>query len=285
VRTVSLVGLAGSSAQNSGLAISVSTGVSDLPGSAGTRDELLAHADIGLYAAKGRRPANRVVDDSQVATHDAPAPALGLDRVAGGLAVAVGARDVATRDHCDAVARYAAAIGERLGLGAPELTSLRRVALVHDAGKLGIPDVVLLKPGPLTPQERSVMQEHSALGYRIVLAAGLPECEAVAVLHHHEHLDGSGYPLGLRGDEIPLPSRILLVADAFDAMTTGRPYRPAGAPSAALAELRRCAGTQFDPRAVEALANALTDAAALTPAPDAAAADAPGWRLIEAAPR
>ena len=282
VRTVSLVELAGPAAQSSGLVISVSTGVSDLPGSASTRDELLAHADIGLYAAKGRRPASRVASDPRQATNDAPGP--DLDRAIGGIAVAIGARDGATRDHCDAVVRYAAAIGQRLGLSEPELTILRRVALVHDAGKIGVPDAVLFKPGPLTPHERSVMQEHSALGYRIVLAAGLPEREAVWLLHHHEHIDGSGYPLGLRGEEIPLQSRILLVADAFDAMTAVRPYRQAGAAPAALAELRRCAGTQFDPRAVEALATALTNAAGLMLTPGAAVADTPGWRL-EAAPR
>jgi HD-GYP domain-containing protein (c-di-GMP phosphodiesterase class II) len=125
------------------------------------------------------------------------------------------------------------------------------------------------------------MERHSALGYRIALAAGLPEREALWVLHHHEHLDGSGYPHALRGEEIPLASRILLVADAFDAMTVARPYRPARPANAALAELRRCAGTQFDAGAIEALAHALAQAAELAPVPPEPVPDVPGWRLSE----
>ena len=170
-----------------------------------------------------------------------------------GIAVAIDVRDGATSSHSDEVAAFAGAIGERLGLLGPELASLQRAAQLHDAGKIGVPDAVLLKPGPLTAEERTVMERHSALGYRIMLAAGLPEREALWVLHHHEHVDGSGYPHGLRGDEIPLASRILLVADAFQAMTAPRPYRAARSPEAALAELRRCAGIQFDRAAVDAL--------------------------------
>ena len=170
-----------------------------------------------------------------------------------GIAVAIDARDGATSSHSDEVAACAGAIGERLGLAGSELAGLQRAAQLHDAGKIGTPDAVLLKPGPLTPEERTVMQRHSSLGYRIMLAAGLPEREALWVLHHHEHIDGSGYPHGLRGDEIPLASRILLVADAFQAMTAARPYRAARSPEAALDEFRRCAGTQFDRAVVDAL--------------------------------
>ena len=282
--TVSLVELAGPEASATGLAISVSTGVSDMPGSSSSQDEIVVHADAALYAAKAMRSVGRHVAPS-VVTPDAPAsaPAPRLDQTVRGIAVAIDARDGATSSHSDDVARCAGAIGERLGLAGSELESLQRAARLHDAGKIGVPDAVLLKPGPLTPEERTVMQRHAALGYRIMLAAGLPEREAMWVLHHHEHVDGSGYPHGLRGDEIPLASRILLVADAFQAMTTARPYRPARSPEDALAELRRCAGTQFHLPAVDALAKVLADAPP-TPAAAPATVDPPQWRLSEGVP-
>jgi HD-GYP domain-containing protein (c-di-GMP phosphodiesterase class II) len=261
----------------------VSTGVSDMPGTSSSQDEIVVHADAALYAAKamrsvGRRAAAPVAPPT--VTEDAPAPAPRLEQTVRGIAVAIDARDGATSSHSDDVATWAGAIGERLGLAGSELASLQRAAKLHDAGKIGVPDAVLLKPGPLTFEERTVMQRHSALGYRIMLAAGLPEREAMWVLHHHEHVDGSGYPHGLRGDEIPLGSRILLVADAFQAMTTSRPYRPARTPEAALGELRRCAGTQFYPPAVDALSKVLADR---PPAP--AVVESPEWRLSQGVPR
>ena len=283
VRRISLPELAGPAARTSGLVVSVSTGVSDLPGSAGSQDELIVHADAALYAAKGLRPIGAHVD-AALGAPEAQESAPRLEQTVRGICVAIGVREGATSTHCDAVAEYAAAIGEGLGLSGSELASVRRAALLHDAGNLGVPDAVLLKPGPLAPPERDVIVRHSTLSYRIMLAAGLPERESLWVLHHHEHLDGSGYPHGLRGDEIPLPSRILLVADAFEGMIAPRPYRPARSRDAALAELRRCAGTQFDTRAVEALARALDQTALTAPAPSPAApvdARAPGWRLSE----
>ena len=261
----------------------MSTGVSDLPGSAQSKDELIVHADAALHAAKGLRPVSSRVD-APLDVPEAPASAPRLEQTVRGISVAIGVREGATSNHCEEVANYAAAIGEGLGLLGSELAGVRRAALLHDAGHIGVPDAVLLKPGPLTPPEREVMQRHPALGCRIMLAAVLPEREALWVLHHHEHLDGSGYPPGLRGDEILLPSRILLVADAFEAMTTPRPYRPARSRDAALSELRGCAGTQFDPRAVEALARALDDTALTAPAtvpPVTAEVRAPGWHLSQ----
>jgi len=277
VRTISLADLAGPAAQTSGLVISVSTGVSDMPGSSSSQDEIVVHADAALYAAKAMRSVGRHVAPP-VATADAPTPASApqLEQSVRGILVAIDVRDGATSSHSEEVAAFAGAIGERLGLLGSELTSLQRAAQLHDAGKIGVPDALLLKPGPLTPEERTAMEHHSALGYRIMLAAGLPEREALWVLHHHEHVDGSGYPHGLRGDEIPLASRILLVADAFQAMTATRPYRPARSPEAALAELRRCVGIQFDRAAVDAL-TAVVDA-------PPAAVDGPHWRLSQGVP-
>jgi diguanylate cyclase (GGDEF)-like protein len=278
VRKISIAELAGPAARSTGLVASVSTGVSDLPGSAHSQDELIVHADAALYAAKGLRPvSSRVV--APLDAPEAPASAPRLEQTVRGISVAVGVREGAASNHGDDVARYAAAIGEGLGLSGSELASVQRAGLLHDAGNIGVPDAVLLKPGPLTPPERELIELHSTLGYRIMLAAGLPEREALWVLHHHEHLDGSGYPHGLRGDEIPLPSRILLVADAFEGMTSPRPYHPARSRDAALAELRRCAGTQFDSRAVEALEQALDQGALTGPAPAIAGTRAPGWHL------
>jgi HD-GYP domain-containing protein (c-di-GMP phosphodiesterase class II) len=132
------------------------------------------------------------------------------------------------------------------------VAKLRLAGLLHDVGKIGITDSILQKPGPLTDAEFAIMKTHTRLGHAIVSAAERPD-EAGWILHHHERLDGSGYPLGLVGEQIPLESRIILVADAFEAITADRPYRQHRSPGVALAELTRCSGTQFDPVCVEAL--------------------------------
>jgi HD-GYP domain-containing protein (c-di-GMP phosphodiesterase class II) len=156
-------------------------------------------------------------------------------------------------------------VGQVLGLPGERIEQLRLAGLLHDVGKIGIADVVLQTPESLDADERTAMTSHVQTGHAIVAVAGLDE-EANWVLHHHEHVDGSGYPGGLRGNEIPLESRIILVADAFEAMTADRPYRNARAASEAFAELERGAGTQFDPHCVEALRIALgTEAATLAP--------------------
>ena len=137
-----------------------------------------------------------------------------------------------------------------------EIEQLRIAGLLHDVGKIGVPDSILGKPSGLTDEEYLKMQEHSTLGASIVSAAQLDE-KSVWVRHHHERIDGRGYPDKLAGDEIPLQSRIIFVADAFEAITSDRPYR-LGRPSAeALVELHRCAGTQFDPDCVAALCRVL----------------------------
>jgi HD-GYP domain-containing protein (c-di-GMP phosphodiesterase class II) len=133
---------------------------------------------------------------------------------------------------------------------------MRLAGLLHDVGKIGIGDAILKKPGPLTDDEYRQMQAHSLLGYDIISAAEL-DTEAGWVLHHHERYDGAGYPAGLAGEEIPLASRVLAVADAFETMTGGRPYRSRLTIEAALAELHEHAGAQFDPDCVEALADLL----------------------------
>jgi HD-GYP domain-containing protein (c-di-GMP phosphodiesterase class II) len=164
----------------------------------------------------------------------------------------LGARDPALRAHSEAVADRSFALARELGVARNRLQRLRRAALLHDVGKLAVPDAVLLKPGPLTASEAELVQSHSTWGHRIVLHADML-AEARWILHHHERPDGGGYPFGLRGDEIPLESRIILVADAYDAMTSDRPYSKAMAPQRALDEIAESAGSQFDGECVAAL--------------------------------
>ena len=238
-----------------GLAPSASHGVAALAADVTTKDELVHAADTALYEIKFKRPDHRAVVGAAPA-----APTSQLHDVVRALALAVDAKDSGTQSHCETVAHLAVAAGRALRLDDAELEALRRAALLHDVGKIGTPDAVLLKPARLTDEEFRVMKEHPGLGYRIVRSAGLPDREAAWVLHHHEHLDGSGYPHGLRGDEIPLQSRIILVADAFEAMTSDRPYRRGRPADAAVAELRRCAGQQFDPAVVEVVASIVSAA-------------------------
>ena len=131
------------------------------------------------------------------------------------------------------------------------LNDLKLLALLHDTGKLGIPDEILLKPGSLNAQEWEVMKTHSEKGYHI--ASSIPEIISIAqaILHHHEHWDGKGYPYGLHGEDIPLLSRMISIVDAFDVMTHDRPYHHAITPDEALEEIRSCAGSQFDPELAE----------------------------------
>lgn len=173
------------------------------------------------------------------------------------LVAALQAREGYTADHSRSVLELALAVGRRLGLGDDELDDIGQIALLHDVGKVGVPDAVLLKEGPLDPDELAAMREHPAIGARIVAAVdGLRHLEP-AIRAEHERWDGTGYPDGLSGEDIPLASRICLVCDAYDAMTTDRPYRRAMSHVRALGELRRGAGTQFDPAAVDALLEVL----------------------------
>ncbi|HZQ08390.1 MAG TPA: GAF domain-containing protein, partial [Anaerolineae bacterium] len=168
------------------------------------------------------------------------------------LSAALDARDRETEGHSQRVTKFALAIGRQLNLSADELTSLERGALLHDVGKIGVSDNILLKAGPLTPEERALMNTHPQLGYEMLKDIPFLQDALPVVLHHQEMYDGSGYPAGLRGEEIPLGARIFAVADTYDAMTSKRPYRNALSHERALAEIVRCRGTQFDPKVVDA---------------------------------
>ena len=161
-------------------------------------------------------------------------------------------------DHVHGVAELAVAIGERLGLLPEDLEDLRQAAELHDMGKVAIPDAILDKPGPLDDAEWEFMRRHTIIGERILQAAPALERVATIVRSTHERMDGKGYPDQLAGEAIPLAARIVLVCDAFEAMTADRSYRKAMSAEVAIEELERCAGAQFDPRVVAAF-RALAD--------------------------
>jgi HD-GYP domain-containing protein (c-di-GMP phosphodiesterase class II) len=169
------------------------------------------------------------------------------------LAAAIDEKDPYTRGHSDRVAKYSMMLGQQLGLSAEELDRLRIASLLHDVGKIGVDDRVLKKPGALTPEEFTVMKQHPTKGANIMRPVAQLKDMLPGIELHHEHVDGRGYPYGLKGDDIPVMARIIAVADTLDAMTTNRPYQSALELSDALRHIRKVAGTKFDLRVVDAL--------------------------------
>ena len=241
----------------------VSIGLTESLGAEG-RHLLMSRADIALYEAKRTRLSAVAYHPGLQPASPQPAddrPSNDQRSLAAALARAVDAKDAGTRSHSETVAQLCAAIGERLGIASAELERLRLAGLLHDVGKIGVADAILLKPDALAPEEHSAMTEHVEIGQAILLAAELP-LEAHWVFHHHERVDGDGYPSGLASAAIPLESRIIAVADAFEAMTAARPYRGAVSVEQALEELQLNAGTQFDAGCVEALIAVVNDSEA-----------------------
>jgi diguanylate cyclase (GGDEF)-like protein/putative nucleotidyltransferase with HDIG domain len=243
--------------------LSLSAGVCDLALATGPED-LIRRADGALAWVKlhGRDAvcvyAPDVVRDL---TAEERGHRLARERGLAGLrslARAVDATDPPTSRHSGRVADLAVALARRLGWDDERCLRLHEVGLIHDVGKIGVPDAVLLKPGRLTSQERSVAESHAVLGAEI--AAEILEPEQVGWLrHHHERIDGAGYPDGLAGASVPDGAKILAVAEAWDAMTSNRPFALAVPVEHALGECRRCAGTQFDPDVVAALADVVAE--------------------------
>ena len=173
------------------------------------------------------------------------------------LAAAVEARDLATRGHLGKMIRYAVRLGRDLGLDGPQIAILRHSAILHDIGQICVSEAILCKPGPLSEAEWQDVRLHPIVGERISVPLMNGHEVGPIIRHHHEHFDGSGYPDGLAGEQIPIASRILLVTDAFDAMTNDRPYRKAMPIEAAIEELTRHRGSQFDPAVVDAFLRVL----------------------------
>lgn len=172
--------------------------------------------------------------------------------VASSFVFLVDMRDRYTGGHSTRVARYSQEIALRMGLDDEQMETVVTAASLHDVGKIGVSDEVLLKNGRLTDEEFGEIKKHPEFGWMVLRnIEGLKDASLV-VLHHHERLDGKGYPGNLKGDAIPLGARIIAVADTYDAMTTTRPYRKAMSVDQALTEIDRCAGTQFDPEAAAA---------------------------------
>ncbi len=238
--------------------ISVSVGIADAP-AGGDLEQLVRAASRALFAAKRLGRDRCVVHHADtLATLDALADERAGEQLAAAvlLAETLDLRDVATARHSETVGRYAEQIAVELGLPPDHVERLRVAGVLHDIGKLGVSDAVLLKPGGLDASEWEQIERHPEIGARILEHANLRDV-ASWVLAHHERIDGTGYPGGLAGDAIPLGGRVLAVADAYEAMTADRPYRRALPHDLARAELRRAAGTQFDPQVVDAFLRAL----------------------------
>jgi diguanylate cyclase (GGDEF)-like protein/putative nucleotidyltransferase with HDIG domain len=242
--------------------VTVSAGVATFPRQAPDRGELIRLADSALYWAK-ENGKNRVhvyrpdvVELAELRRLAAGPDRAARFRAAASLAKAVDLRDTYTGSHSARVAELAARVAARLGLNQEQIELSRLAGSLHDLGKLAIPEEILRKPGPLTGPERLVLERHPQIGFRMLDSLGIDPV-AKWILHHHERWDGTGYPDRLPGPEIPLGARIIFVVDAFDAMTSDRVYRGRLTQDHALAELERCAGTQFDPNVVAALAEEL----------------------------
>jgi len=251
----------------------VSIGLTESTGTE-ARHLLIHQADVALYEAKRTKLNALTYHPGLTPTTevDAKTPSHHQRTLAAALARAVDAKDAGTRSHSETVAELAVAIGKALHIDGEGLERLRLAGLLHDVGKIGVSDAILQKPAALRLEEEDEMKEHVSIGHGIMLSAEL-HTEAVWVLHHHERVDGAGYPEGLRADRIPLESRIIAVADAFEAMTGTRPYRESLTVVEALAELQANTDKQFDGRCVGALREVLEDAPiGLAPASPAAEA-------------
>ena len=239
-----------------------SFGVASCPNHGGTSAELLHACDHAVAVAKRLGGDRSVIYNAQVSADLLAAETRRQVQGEGHLAAvlvlaeALDMRDTSTSRHSQTVGRYARLLALELGLAEATVERVHLAGVLHDVGKVGIPDAILQKPGALDDEEWAEMRKHPELGARILSGANLEDI-AGWVLAHHERPDGRGYPQGLAADEIPVPARILAVADAYEAMTTDRVYKAGIDHDAAQAELLRCAGTQFDPDVVSAFLTVL----------------------------
>jgi diguanylate cyclase (GGDEF)-like protein len=247
--------------------LTVSLGLASYPRDGVTADALLATADQALYAAKQLGRNRSVIYSEEIAPLVRQRAASADVQLATllGLAEALDLRDSGTADHCRTVGRYCGLIAGKLGLAPDRVKRIETAGILHDVGKIGLPDEILRKPGELTEEEWRPLRRHPEIGARILSDDAFADIRDWIVAHH-ERIDGEGYPRRLAGDEIPLEARIIAVADAYEAMIGERVYCAARSPEEARAELLRCAGTQFDPMIVAAFVAALREEAAAGPA-------------------
>jgi diguanylate cyclase (GGDEF)-like protein/putative nucleotidyltransferase with HDIG domain len=237
--------------------VTVSAGIASWPDDGVLLEELEGKADGALYWAK-RNGKNLCAVATEVVVPESGDARQGMLQHLHALVATIDSQHLNTRDHSQNVAAYAAAIGERMGLSRERIVLLRRAALFHDIGKVAVRRDVLNKPSRLTDEEFEEIKVHTVVGGAMLHHSGF-EIEADWVRHHHERLDAGGYPDGLSGADIPIEARIIHVADSFEAMTSDRPYHQGRPVGEAVDELRRCSGTQFEPRVVEALAELLDE--------------------------
>jgi diguanylate cyclase (GGDEF)-like protein/putative nucleotidyltransferase with HDIG domain len=261
--------------------LTASVGLAAFPQHAQTREELIRIADLAAYAAKhaGKDRVGRPEDALLALERDAAAMTSQLEHAnmatVEALAAAVDAKDPYTRGHSQRVSAYATTLAGALGLQLADVMRVQLAGLLHDVGKIGIPDVILTKSGRLTADEFAVIQQHPEIGERMLAAVPFLREILPAVRHHHERWDGRGYPDGLSGSAIPAEAAILAVADSLDAMTSSRTYRPALPFAEARRRIAEGVGAQFDPQVVAAFERALaagtltllTDAAKVAPMP------------------
>ncbi|MDO8587412.1 MAG: diguanylate cyclase [Armatimonadota bacterium] len=244
--------------------LTISVGVGQYPLHSIEREGLIMAADMALYRAKstGRNKTCRF--EQQLRDNPAGDPyrvhvllrATDI-RTVEALASAIDAKHHFMTGHGKAVASHAAKLAEALGMPTEECDSVRLASLLRDIGQLALPDGILVKPEPLTPEDREIVSSHPTLGHAIVEKSPGMKSMLPGILHHHENYDGSGYPFGLAGEEIPLVARVIAVVDAYCSMTADRPHRAKLTPEAAMAELERCTGKQFDPEVVKAFVTIL----------------------------
>lgn len=253
--------------------VTVSAGVAAIPEDGSTLEQVEDRAEQALQWAKAHGRNVCAVASEVIEKHADQDPADILAHLHAVVA-SIDALHLHTRDHSENVAAYAVALGQALGLDEQHVMRVRRAAFLHDIGKIAVDEAILSKPAALTAAEFTQIEIHPVVGARMLHTAGL-EDEAVWIRHHHERVDGRGYPDGKAGDLIPFEARIIFVADAFEAMTSDRPYRQGMPVREAGQEIRRHAGTQFDATVVDVFLRLLDggslDVLALRDAPDAAA--------------